>query len=180
MGHRPSTADKFAPEIKRMISDLRIEHGWTIKQIHEKLTELAQPISFRSLARHTKTLDEISRDLRRTRETAKVLTEAVEPGQDGKVTQLGIELLESAIIRLMTAEADTGELVTFDPKEAMQLSITLKNLVGSKGGLADIRTKAKAEQKKESAETAKGAAQAAGLSKDTVDAIYHAVLGVAA
>jgi predicted transcriptional regulator len=180
MAHRPSTVDRLDPDIKRMIADLRLEHGWSIDQIKGKLDELAQPVSRTALARHTKSLDEISRDLRRTRETARVLTEAVEPGQDGKVTQLGIELLESAIIRLMTAEADTGELVTFDPKEAMQLSITLKNLVGSKGGLADIRTKAKAEQKKESAETAKGAAQAAGLSKDTVDAIYHAVLGVAA
>lgn len=162
-----------------MIADLRLEHGWGIDEIRKKLDELAQPISRSALARHTKSLDEISRELRQTRETARVLTEAVAPGEDGKVAQLGIELLESSIIRLMTA-TEGGELVTLEPKEAMQLSITLKNLVGSKGGLADIRTKAKAEQKRESALTAKTAATAAGLSKETVDQIYHAVLGVTA
>ncbi len=162
-----------------MIANLRLEYGWGIDQIKAKLDELAQPVSRTALARHTKSLDEISRDLRQTRETARVLTEAVTPGEDGKVAQLGLELLESSIVRLMTATED-GELVILDPKEAMQLSITLKNVVGSKGGLNDIRAKAMALQKKLSAETAKTAAQAAGLSRETVDAIYHAVLGVAA
>lgn len=179
MAHRPSTVDRLDPQIKRMIADLRLEHGWGIDQIKQKLDALAQPVSRTALARHTKSLDEISRDLRQTRETARILTEAVAPGEDGKVAQLGLELLESSVVRLMTATED-GELVTLEPKEAMQLSITLKNLVGSKGGLNDIRTKAMAQQKRESAETARTAASAAGLSKDTVDAIYHAVLGVAA
>jgi DNA-binding transcriptional MerR regulator len=179
MAHRPSTVDRLDPEIKRLIADLRLEHGWNIDEIKQKLDELKQPISRTALARHTKSLDEISRELRQTRETARVLTEATTPGEDGKVLQLASELLESSMVRMMTA-TEGGELITLEPKEAMQTSITLHNLVKSKGGLNDIRTKAKAEQKKESAETAKGAAQAAGLSKDTVDAIYHAVLGVEA
>lgn len=162
-----------------MIADLRLEHGWRIDEIKAKLDELAQPVSRTALARHTKSLDEISRELRQTRETARVLTEAVTPGEDGKVLQLATELLESSMVRMMTATAD-GELITLEPKEAMQTSITLQNLVKSKGGLNDIRAKAKAEQKKESAETARAAAKAAGLSAETVNGIYHAVLGVAA
>ena len=186
--HRPSTIDKLDPEIKRLISDLRLEHGWSIDQIKQKLDELAQGsdgsrefprVSRSALARHTKSLEEIGRDLRYTRETARALTEAVPAGEDGKVAQLGIELLESSIIRLLTA-TEGGELVTLDPKEAMQLSITLKNVVASKGDLNKIRADAKAEQKKESAEVAKTAARAAGVSKETVDQIYHAVLGVEA
>lgn len=179
MRHRPSTVDKLDADIKRLISDLRLEHGWSIDQIKAKLDELKQPISRSALARHTKSLEEIGRDLRYTRETARALTEAVPAGEDGKVAQLGIELLESSIIRLLTA-TEGGELVTLDPKEAMQLSITLKNVVASKGDLNKIRADAKAEQKKESAATAKTAAQAAGLSKTVVDQIYQAVLGVEA
>ena len=175
MAHRPSTIDKLDPEIKRMVADLRLEHGWSIDQILAKLHELAQPVSRSALARHTKSLEEIGRDLRYTRETAKALTEAITPGEDGKVAQLGIELLESSIIRLLTA-TEGGELVTLDPKEAMQLSITLKDVVGSKGDLNKIRADAKTEQKKESAETARSEAKRQGLSKEIGDQFYAAVL----
>jgi hypothetical protein len=174
---RPSSIDKLDPEIKRLISDLRIEYGWTIDQIREKLEELGKPISRSALARHTKSIEEIGRDLRHSREMAKVLIESVDPGDEAKVASLNIELAHAALLRLQTVTVD-GELTTLDAKEAMFLSSAIKNLVGAGGQLDEIRRKAKAEQKRESAETARTAATSAGLSKATVDQIYRAVLGV--
>lgn len=175
--HRPSSIDKLDPEIKRLISDLRLEHGWSIDQIKAKLDDLAQPVSRSALARHTKSIEEIGRDLRHSREMAKALIESVDPGDEAKVASLNIELAHSSLLRLQTA-TEGGELVTLDPKEAMFVSSAINNLVGAGGKLAEIRRKAKAEQKRESAETAKTAATAAGLSKSVVDQIYNAVLGV--
>jgi hypothetical protein len=177
MRHRPSSVDKLDPEIKRLIADLRLEHGWSIDQIKEKLDELKAPISRSALARHTKSLEEIGRDLRHSREMAKALIETVDPGDEGRVATLNIELLHASLLRLQTA-TEGGELVTIEPKDAMFLSTTINNLVGASGKLETIRAKAKADQKKESAETARQTATAAGLSKATVDQIYNAVLGV--
>lgn len=177
--HRPSTVDKLDPEIRRLIADLRLEHGWSIDDILKKLHELAQPISRSALARHTKSIEEIGRDLRHSREMAKALIESVDPGDEAKVASLNIELAHTSLLRLLTA-TEGGELVTLDAKEAMFVSSAINGLVGAGGKLADIRRKAKAEQKKASAEDARKAATAQGLSKATVDAIYHAVLGVEA
>ena len=89
----------------------------------------------------------------------------------------GAQMGDALMARLMAqAEGRGGELVTLDPKEAMQLSITLKNVVGSKGDLNKIRADAKTEQKKESAETARSEAKRQGLSKEIGDQFYAAVL----
>ncbi len=176
---RPSSIDKLDPEIKRLISDLRIEHGWTIDQIREKLEELGKPVSRSALARHTKSIEDIGRELRHSREMAKALIESVDPGDEAKVASLNIELAHNSIMRLQTATED-GELVMLPPKEAMFITSAINNLVGAEGKLNEIRRKAKAEQKRESAEAARTAATSAGLSKETVDQIYQAVLGVEA
>jgi hypothetical protein len=174
---KPSSIDRLDPEIKRLIGDLRIEQGWTIDEIREKLVELGQPVSRSALARHTQSIEAIGLKLRHSRELAKALIEKVDAGDEEKVANLNIELAHSSLLRLQTAEEE-GTMVTFEPKEAMFISSSINSLVSASAKIADINRKAKAEQKKESAETARTAATAAGLSKDTVDQIYRAVLGV--
>jgi hypothetical protein len=176
--HRPSTVDQLDPEIKRLIADLRLEHGWTIDQIHEKLKALAQPVSRSALARHTKSLEEIGRDLRHSREMAKALVEAAPVGDDAKMAELNLELMHAMVLRMLTATED-GELVTFEPKESMFMASTLTQLASARKTDAERRRKDREEAKKEFMGKVEEAAKkgGGGLTKEAVDAIRFAVLG---
>lgn len=176
--HRPSTIDQLDPEIKRLISDLRIEKGWTIDQIRDELMKLGQPVSRSALARHTKSLEEIGAELRHSREMAKALVEAAPVGDDAKLEQLNLELMHSMVLRLLTA-TNAGEMVTLDPENTMFLARALGQLASARKTDADRRRKDREEAKKEFMgkvqETAKKGG--AGLTKEAVEAIRHAVLG---
>lgn len=176
---RPSTVDKLDPEIKRLIADLRLEHGWTIDQIKEKLDELMQPVSRSALARHTKSLEEVGRELRHSREMAKALAEST-GADEARITDLNVELMHNVVLRLVTATS-AGEFVSFEPKEVMFLSAALNSLAATRKTDADRRRKDREEAKKEFLESVQKAAEkpGSGLTKATVEEIYHAVLGVA-
>ena len=179
--HRPSSIDRLDPEIKRLISDLRIEHGWTIDEIHQKLIELKQPVSRSALARHTKSIEEIGAELRHSREMAKALVEAAPVGDDARLEQLNLELMHAMVLRLLTA-TEAGEMVRFEPKEVMFLSSSMAALAGARKTDSDRRRKDREEAQKEFMakveETAKK--PGAGLTADAVAAIRHAVLGAEA
>ncbi|WP_439532051.1 phage protein Gp27 family protein [Polymorphobacter sp.] len=177
--HQPSTIDRLEPEVKRMIADLRIEHGWTIKEIHERLLEMGQSVSRSALARHTKTVDEIGADLRHSREVAKALVEKTDGLAESQIADLNIELMHSMVLRLLTATKD-GEMVSFGPEDTMFLSRALGTLASARKTDADRRRKDREEAEKTvlKAVDKVAANKASGLTKETVDAIYHAVLGV--
>lgn len=176
--HRPSSIDRLDPEIKRLISDLRIEQGWEIEQIRQKLIELGQPVSRSALARHTKSLEEIGADLRHSREMARALVEAAPVGDDAKLEQLNMELMHSMVLRLLTA-TEAGEMVRFDPKEVMFLSSSMASLAGARKTDADRRRKDREEAQRQFMakveETAKK--PESGLNAAAVLAIRQAVLG---
>lgn len=178
--HRPSTIDKLDPEIKRLIADLRIEHGWTIEDIRKKLEELGQRVSWSALQRHTKSIEEIGAELRHSREMAKALVEAAPVGDDAKLEQLNLELMHSMVLRLLTA-TNAGEMVTLDPENTMFLARALGQLAGARKTDADRRRKDREEAQKQFMakveETAKK--PGAGLTADAVRAIREAVLGTA-
>lgn len=176
--HRPSSIDRLDPDIKRLISDLRIEHGWTIDEIHAKLMELQQPVSRSALARHTKSIEEIGAELRHSREMAKALVEAAPVGDDAKLEQLNLELMHSMVLRLLTA-TDAGEMVTLDPENTMFLARALGQLASARKTDADRRRKDREEAKREFLGKVEEAAKKpqSGLTADAILAIRQAVLG---
>jgi hypothetical protein len=176
--HRPSTIDQLDPEIKRLISDLRIEKGWTIDQIREELMKLGQPVSRSALARHTKSIEEIGADLRHSREMAKALVESAPVGDDAKIEQLNLELMHAMVLRLLTA-TNAGEMITLDPENTMFLARALGQLAGARKTDADRRRKDREEAKKELLATVAQVAdqKGSGLTREAVAAIRHAVLG---
>jgi hypothetical protein len=178
--HRPSSIDRLDPEIKAMIGTLRIEHGWTIDEILQRLVELNQPVSRSALARHTKSIEEIGAELRHSREMAKALVEQTDGAGEHRLSDLNLELMHSMVLRLVTA-TNAGEMVTFQPKDVMFLSASLSSLAATRKADADRRRKDREEAKREMLEAVKKAAgqPGSGLTKATVDEIYHAVLGVA-
>ena len=175
--HRPGTIDRLDPEIKRLISDLRIEKGWTIDQIREELLKLGQPVSRSALARHTKSIEEIGAELRHSREMAKALVESAPVGDDAKIEQLNLELMHSMVLRLLTA-TNAGEMITLDPENTMFLARALGQLAGARKTDADRRRKDREEAKKELLQTVSKVAEqkGSGLTREAVSAIRQAVL----
>lgn len=177
--HRPSSIDRLDPEIRKLIADLRFERGWTIKEIRKRLLELGQQVSASALVRHTKSIREIGEQLRHSREVAKALVEAAPLGDDARIADLNVELMHSMVLRLVTAK-NAGEMITFEPKDVMFLSTALSTLASARKADADRRRKDREDAKKEmlAAVDAEAKRPGSGLTKATVDQIYHAVLGV--
>ena len=180
--HRPSTIDQLDPEIRKLISDLRIDKGWTIDEIREKLIEQGQGhVSRSALGRHVRSLEDVSADLRETQIYAEALAREVGDGKQSQLLDMNLQLLQANMFKLMLATQE-GEGVVLDPKEAKAFSEALRNIALTRKTDLDVVEKAEAraaaKATKEAAEKAVTAARTKGLSQDTVDAIKFAVLGV--
>lgn len=182
--HQPGKIDRLDPEIRELIAQLRIDHGWTIDEILKKLRELGQAdISRSGLGRHVKSLEDIGAQLRHSREVARALVEQAGGMPESKQAQLNIELMHSMILRLLTATNDEGDgqPITFGPEDSMFLARSLQSLASAQK--TDVDRIAKLEQaaaekaKKTAADTAAKTARERGMTNETADAIYHAVLG---
>lgn len=171
---RPGTIDQLDPEIKRLISDLRIEKGWTIDEIREKLVELGAEVSRSALARHTRSLDEIADELRRSREMAKVLVQTVEPGEDDQMARLNIELLHSAIFQLQTAVRDGKPM---EAGQLMALSVAIDKAVAALARIQQITERAEKRAAEKIIKKVEEAAKkpGSGLNSDAVKAMRLAI-----
>ena len=179
--HTPSSIDRLDPEIRALINELRIDKGWTIDEIRNQLIELGQGhISRSALGRHVRTLADISSQMRETQAYAEALAKQAGNSSQSELLDLNGQLLHSNMFRLLLAERG-GEGIQLSPKEAKEFSEALRNLALARKTDLDVVEKAerRAAEKatKAAAEKATTAARAKGLSKDTVEAIRHAVLG---
>lgn len=163
--HRPSTIDRKESEVRELIATLRIDQGWTIDEILAKLKEIGQgDISRSALARHTQSLDEIGQELRQSREMAKQLMAQLGEGDEDRMLELNVELMQSMLVRMQTSIGEDGQPVTFNPMEAMLLSKTIQQLAGARKTNADFILKIRDQAKKEAAAEAKRKLDAAGKS----------------
>lgn len=185
--HVPSSIDRLPVELRELIGRLR-DQGATIDQIKAKLDELDAEVSRSALGRHIKGLAEVGAELRRTREIATALAGQFGEESDNKLARMNIEMMHSIILKLAMAAATGGgdegaegaAAVVLDAEQVMFMSRSLQALVSADKANADRTLKLQAEfAKKAAAEVAK-VGKAKGLSADTIQAINHAVLGVAA
>lgn len=180
--NRPSTVDRLDPEMRELIGKLRIDFGWTIDEILEKLRELGQgDISRSALGRHVKSIEEVGAQLRHSREVANALIGQLGGAPEDRVADLNIELMHSMILRLVTAtnDAGDGEPVILGPEETMFMARSLQALAGARKTNVEMIVKTREAATKEAAKKAQSAARSKGLGKETADFIYDQVLGVA-
>lgn len=80
-----------------------------------------------------------------------------------------------------TAEGEDGQVqaVTFSPEDTMFLARSLQSLATAQKTDTDRLLKVRVEAAKDAAKAAETVGKAKGLTKETMDAIKHAVLGIA-
>lgn len=175
--HRPSSIDRLPADVKRMIMDLRIEHGLTIDQIRERLLVEGQNVSRSALARHTRTMEDVAEDIRRAKETAKAVSSQSEHGDDDAMYRLNMELLNVELYRFFTAVREGKPL---EHGALMAAGVTMDKLTAALARLQQIADRAEKRATEKLMKTVEGMAKkgGAGLTREAVDAIRHAVLGV--
>jgi hypothetical protein len=183
--NRPSTVDQLPPEVRDQINRLRLDHGWTIDQLMEKLAELGQgQVSRSAMGRHVRDLAQVADKMRRSREITESLARMSDRA-DNKMLRGTIELLNSILLEVSLAEeeGEDGEPrpVRFNPLEVKALAQTAEALARTEkvdqDRLEKAEKRAAAKATADAAKNAAAAARAQGLSKDGVAAIRHAVLG---
>ena len=179
----PSSIDKLPPEIRELIGRLR-ENGATSDQIKAKLDELDADVSRSALGRHIKGLAEIGERLRHSREVATALVSRFGDEPDNRVARLNIELMHGLVMQAITAttegeDGEPGGAVTFTPEDTMFLARSLHSLATAQKTDTDRLLKVRVEVAKEAAKAVETVGKAKGLTKETMDAIKHAVLGIA-
>lgn len=127
---RPSKIDRLPLEIRDAIADLRRD-GRTIDEILAHLQALGGPaaeIKRTGLGVHLKKWDAVAQRLNGSRQAAEAIMSRFEnQGADDRMARLNVQLLHSSIMAIQAGE--DGEGAALDPKEAMQLTIAVKNLV---------------------------------------------------
>lgn len=180
--HTPSTIDRLDPEIRELINKLRLDHGWTIDEILQRLRDMGQTdVPSRSaLGRHVRSLEEVAGQLRETQAYATALAREVGDADQSKMLDTNAQLLQANMFRLMLATGE-GEGIQLSPKDAKDFADALRSIALTRKTDLDVIEKAerRAAEKATSAaaEKAVSAARTKGLSTETVEAIRHAVLG---
>lgn len=172
---RLSKIDRLPEKIQDLIRSLR-KRGRTIDEILDKLKELDVDIGRSALGAHVQRLDVIAERLRYSRETSAVV-EHLEKAGESKVARLNIELLQAAVMDLLSG-AD-GKPVKLDPKSSMLVATTLHKSAQAKKLDAELILKLRKEFAEKAAEAATGEMKKAGLSAETIKKIETEILGIA-
>ncbi len=181
MTRRPSTIDRQPPQIRELIGTL-LEGGCTLDQILAKLGELDVDVSRSALGRYSKRIVDLGSEMLKSRAVAEALVKHLGDQPDDKIARLNLELLHSSVFSILTTPAkdENGQDVplVLAPDAAKALSEVMRNLTTAAKNDTDRTFRIRAEAKKEAITAVEKVAKQGGLSKETVDTIKRAVLGV--
>jgi hypothetical protein len=180
--HTPSSIDKLDQEVRELIGKLRMDHGWTINEILQRLKDMGQSVSRSALGRHVRTLQDVAGEMREAQAMAAALAREVGDADQSRMLDVNVQLLQSNMFKLMlAANEEDGEGVQLGAKDAKAFADALRSIALTRKTDLDLIERAEkraAERAKiEAAESATRAARAKGLSKETVESIRFAVLG---
>lgn len=180
--HTPSSIDRLDQEVRELIGKLRMDHGWTIDEILERLQAMGQSVSRSALGRHVRTLQDVAAEMREAQAMATALAREVGDADQSRMLDVNAQLLQANMFKLMlAANEENGEGVTLKASEAKAFADALRSIALTRKTDLDLVERAEkraAEKAKiEAADSASAVARSKGLSKDTIDAIRRAVLG---
>jgi hypothetical protein len=140
--HRPSSIDKLDSEVRELIGKLRMDHGWTIDEIRQRLLDMGQTVSRSALGRHVRTLEDISSEMREAQAMATALAREVGDADQSRMLDVNAQLLQANMFKLMLSAKD-GETMQLGPKDAKDFADALRSIALTRK--TDLETLEKAE-----------------------------------
>jgi hypothetical protein len=182
---RPSSIDRLEAPLREEIGRLRIDKGYTIDQILAHLKTMEVVVSRSAMGRHIQKLETIGARLKESRAVAEALVQRFGEKTDDKLARLNVEMMHGIVMDVISKADEAGTGALLDPEQVMFMARALRELAAaSKTDTDRMMNAAKLKASQETAAKAAAAVETAaktqkGLSKETVEAIKHAVLGVA-
>jgi hypothetical protein len=139
--HRPSSIDKLDIEVRELIGKLRMDHGWTIDEIRQRLLDMGQSVSRSALGRHVRTLEDISAEMREAQAMATALAREVGDADQSRMLDVNAQLLQANMFKLMLSAKD-GETVQLGPKDSKDFADALRSIALTRKTDLDVIEKA--------------------------------------
>ncbi|KXV50546.1 hypothetical protein AD945_01840 [Gluconobacter albidus] len=182
MAERPSSIDKLPQEVRDEIASLR-GAGHTIDEILAALRELhSTEISRSALGRHIKTMEEVGRDMRQSREIAEMLVRQLGDEPESRVVQANIQLMHSFMMKLFIGDDEAIREIKKDPQSIMMMAKALDHLTRSSKTDADfvakVEARVEARIRAETEARLKTVVKEKGMTAETATIIRNRVLGM--
>lgn len=131
-----------------------------------------------SVHRHMQSVEEVAAQVREAREAANAIVGQLGPdAAEGKVGQMLIEVVQNIAFKIARDKLTNPDGPGLDMDQLNDLASTVQKLVSAQSTDTTRRQKIEQDALRKAAASAANVAKARGLTKDTVDAIRHAVLG---
>lgn len=178
---KKSFAARLPKNLREELDRLIAEGGLGVDEVWDWLKNRNVEVGRSSVHRHMQTVEETAALMRGAREAASALVSKLGPdAAEGQLGALLIEVTQNIAFKLARDQLTKEGGPAMNMEELMFLASTVQKLTGAQKTDADRILKIRQETLKTAAAAAEKVAKAGGLSKDTVDQIVHAVLGVAA
>jgi hypothetical protein len=164
---RPSTVRRQPLPVREAIGQWHRE-GKTLREILEALDdEFGVKLSQSALHRHVKGLDKVIERLERSRQVAEAAVARFGMEPDNRTVRANIELMQAAIMELLSAEddAESGRLLD-KPMDAMLLAKALDHLGKASRSDAEYIAKVRESERKKFADDMRRNIQALGSAAD--------------
>lgn len=94
----------LSPEQRDEFTRLRVERGWSIRELHEYVTKLGVDVHMSTVGRTTARIDEWHERISDAKAMSERLVQQIENCDDDRILRANVLLLLTAIMRLITAE----------------------------------------------------------------------------
>lgn len=177
---KKSFASQLPPDLREELDRQIVDGRLSVDDLWAWLKARGVEVGRSSVHRHMQSVEETTAQLREAREAAAAIVGTLGPdAAEGKVGQLLIEVTQNIAFKIARERLNRADGPGLDMEELMFLTSSIQKLTAAQKTDTDRIVKIRQEALKGAAAAAARAAKAGGISKDTVDAITRAVLGVA-
>jgi hypothetical protein len=176
-----SFASKLPKDLRQEMDRQIVEGTMTVDELWAFLRGRGVDVGRSSVHRHMQSIEEVAADMRRAREAASAIVEKLGPdAADGSLGALLIEIVQNIAFKIAQDRLRDPDGPGLNMEDLMFLTSAVQKLSSAQKTDADRILKVRQELAKEAVKAVDQVGKAKGLSGETIDAIKHAVLGVAA
>lgn len=176
---KPGFASRLPLELRQELDRQIVEGRRSVDDLWAWLREEGVEVGRSSVGRHKQSVEETAAQLREAREAAAAIVQTLGPdAAEGKIGQLLIEVTQNIAFKIARDRLTRTDGPGLDMEELMFLTSSIQKLTSAQATDQGRIAKAREAALKAAASAAEKVAKKGGLSKDLVDQITHAVLGV--